>query len=115
MIARVWSARLGSQFLFSYRSHLAAVVFPKLQSIPGFVRAELYMRPLGEESDRQKPFTRPLRGELEIVVTTVWKDLESIDSFAYPDREAAVVAPEAAAILSDYDRRVRHYEISLTA
>jgi len=29
-----------------------------------------------------------------------------------PDRETAVVANEAAALLTDYDRRVRHYEVA---
>jgi hypothetical protein len=55
-----------------------------------------------------------VHGEVEITVTTVWTGFEAIEAFAHPDREAAVVAPEAAALLSDYDRRVRHYEIALT-
>lgn len=101
MIARVWSASAFAKNLEAYKSHLSRNVFPGLRSIPGFVRAEL--------------FTRASAGELEIVVTTLWKDLASIEAFAHPDREAAVVAPEAAALLTDYDRRVRHYEVSLTA
>jgi heme-degrading monooxygenase HmoA len=63
---------------------------------------------------RAELFTRQLGSKAEIVVTTVWKDLTAIEAFAHPDREAAVVAPEAATLLSDYDRRVRHYEIALT-
>jgi len=100
MIARVWSARASFLNLEPYKLHLSRKVFPELRSIPGFVRAEL--------------FTRADAGESEIVVTTVWKDLASIDAFAHPDREAAVIAAEAAALLTDYDRRVRHYEIALT-
>jgi len=100
MIARVWSARASSQNLEAYKSHLSGKVFPELRSIRGFVRAELFTRATGKE--------------FEIVVTTVWTDLGSIDAFAHPDREAAVVAAEAAALLTHYDRRVRHYEISLT-
>jgi hypothetical protein len=45
-------------------------------------------------------------------VTTVWQSLEAIDAFASPDRETAVVASEARALLTDYDRRVRHYEVA---
>jgi len=30
------------------------------------------------------------------------------------DRESAVVAPEAAALLTDFDKRVRHYEVGLS-
>ena len=99
MIARVWSARAVAMNLEAYKTHLSRNVFPELRSIEGFVRAELLTRGSGDE--------------IEIVVTTVWKDFAVIDAFAHPDREAAVVAPEAAALLSDYDRRVRHYEIAL--
>jgi len=49
---------------------------------------------------------------VEILVTTVWQSLEAIEAFAGTDREAAVVASEAAALLTDYDRRVRHYEVA---
>jgi len=100
MIARVWTARATSHNLEAYKTHLARNVFPELRSLKGFVRGELFTRVAGDE--------------FEIVVTTVWKDFAAIDAFARPDREAAVVAPEAAALLSDYDRRVRHYEIALT-
>jgi heme-degrading monooxygenase HmoA len=100
MIARVWSARASAQNLDAYKTHLSRNIFPELRSISGFVRAEL--------------FTRAVGNEFEITVTTIWQDFSAIDAFAHPDREAAVVAPEAAALLTDYDRRVRHYEISLT-
>jgi hypothetical protein len=101
MIARVWSARASSsQNLDAYKSNLSKSVFPELPSIQELVRAEL--------------FTRAVENEFEIIVTTLWQDFSAIDAFAHPDREAAVVAPEAAALLTDYDRRVRHYEISLS-
>jgi heme-degrading monooxygenase HmoA len=45
-------------------------------------------------------------------VTTVWQSLQAIDAFAGSDRETAVVASDAAALLTDYDRRVRHYEVA---
>jgi hypothetical protein len=44
---------------------------------------------------------------------TIWQSNSAIDAFAGPDREAAVVAPEAAALLTDYDRRVRHFEVAM--
>jgi hypothetical protein len=43
---------------------------------------------------------------------TVWQSFDAIDAFAGSDRETAVVASEAAALLTDYDRRVRHYEVA---
>jgi len=102
MIARYWSARLPAQNLPAYREHLERSVFPGLKSIPGFVRAELLVRDLAG-------------AELEVVVLSVWQSLKAIDAFANPDREAAVVAPAAAALFTTYDRRVRHYEISSNA
>jgi len=57
---------------------------------------------------------RPTENALEILVITVWQSISAIDAFAGPDREAAVVAPEAATLLTDYDRRVRHFEIART-
>ena len=98
MIARYWSARLSARNLASYREHLERNVFPELQSIPGFIRAELLTHTSGSEVD--------------VVVLSVWNSFEAIDSFAGPDRESAVVAPSAAALLTSYDRRVRHFEIA---
>ncbi len=100
MIARVWSARAAAKNLDAYKTHVSRNVFPELRAIDGFVSAEVFTRPTGDE--------------IEIVVTTVWKDFAAIDAFAHPDREAAVVAPEAVVLLNDYDKRVRHYEIALT-
>jgi hypothetical protein len=50
---------------------------------------------------------------VEILVATYWSSFTAIDAFAGSDREAAVVAPEAAALLTDYDERVRHYEVAI--
>jgi heme-degrading monooxygenase HmoA len=51
--------------------------------------------------------------ETEVVVNTFWKDLASIEVFAGSDRDAAVVAPEAAALLNSYDKRVKHYVVDV--
>src|SRR5438132_403971 len=40
-------------------------------------------------------------------------NLESIRNFAGTDLEAAVVGPEAAALLTTFDRRVQHSEIAV--
>lgn len=98
MIARYWSARAPARNLPAYLDHFRQNVVPELKAVSGFVRAEL--------------LTRELTGaELELVVLSIWQSLESIDAFANPDRDAAVVAPAATALFTSYDRRVRHYEI----
>jgi hypothetical protein len=50
---------------------------------------------------------------MEILVTTYWASFAAIDAFAGADRESAVVAAEAAALLTDFDKRARHYEVAL--
>jgi hypothetical protein len=50
---------------------------------------------------------------VEIIVLTFWRSLDSIRGFAGPDLEGAVVAEEAAALLTQFDRRVRHYEVAV--
>jgi heme-degrading monooxygenase HmoA len=50
---------------------------------------------------------------VEILVLTFWRSLDAIHGFAGADLEAAVVAEEAAALLTGFDRRVRHYEVGV--
>ncbi len=95
MIARVWTARASKENLQRYLSHFREHVLPELKSCTGFVSAQL--------------FTREEAADHEVLVTTYWESMQSIDAFAGSDREAAVVAPQAAALLTSYDHRVRHY------
>jgi heme-degrading monooxygenase HmoA len=100
MIARLWSARTTLALSHSYLQHFEQAVQPQLQSVSGFLGATVY--------------TRPVSTAVEILVTTYWNSLDSIEAFAGADREAAVVAVEAAALLTDFDQRVRHYEVPIT-
>jgi heme-degrading monooxygenase HmoA len=100
MIARYWSARLPAQSLVLYKQHFSQHVIPQLKTVPGFVRAELLTRNSGNE--------------FELIVLSIWESLDAIRAFAGADHEAAVVAPAAAALFTDYDRRVRHFEIKLS-
>jgi hypothetical protein len=56
---------------------------------------------------------RALPGAVEILVLTFWRSADSIRGFAGADVESAVVAEEAAALLTHFDRRVRHYEVAV--
>jgi heme-degrading monooxygenase HmoA len=98
MIARLWSARTTSALSTRYLEHFWHTVTPMLRAHEGYVSASVLVR--------------PYRDSVEILVVTVWQSFESIDAFAGADRESAVVASDAAALLSDYDRRVRHYEVA---
>ena len=101
MIARIWSAQTTPALSDAYLHHFEQSVQPQLQRLDGFLGVTVC--------------TRPAPGAVEIVVTTYWKSFAAIDAFAGADRESAVVAPEAAALLTDFDKRVRHYEVAVPA
>jgi uncharacterized protein len=99
-ILRRWSARATEAQLPKYLEHFSKNVLPELRHVPGYLAANVSLR--------------RLESEVEIIVETTWCSLESIRAFAGPDLEAAVVADQAAAHLTSFDRRVRHSEIAIT-
>jgi heme-degrading monooxygenase HmoA len=100
VIARVWSARTTREWGPLYAEHLRTHVLPSLKAVAGYRGARLWERPLGEG--------------IEIVVVTHWDSLDAIRGFAGDEIERAVVADEAAALLLEFDDRVRHYELVVT-
>jgi heme-degrading monooxygenase HmoA len=98
MIARFWSAHTTPALSEAYLHHFEQVVQPQLQRLDGFLGATVC--------------ARPVPGAVEILVTTYWKTFAAIDAFAGADRETAVVSVEAAALLTDFDKRVRHYDLT---
>jgi uncharacterized protein len=99
-ILRGWSARTTEAQFPKYLEHFSKNVLPELRRVPGY---------LGATVSRCR-----VDDEIEIVVETTWRSLESIRNFAGPDLEAAVVADDAAALLTNFDRRVRHFEIVIS-
>ncbi|HXN19561.1 MAG TPA: antibiotic biosynthesis monooxygenase [Candidatus Binatus sp.] len=97
MIVRTWRGRTSISNQSAYLEHFRRSVIPELQAIKGFRGASLLIRNLS--------------GEVEVFVLTKWTSLEAIRMFAGNAIEKAVVAPEAAAVLVEYDRAVRHYEV----
>jgi hypothetical protein len=47
----------------------------------------------------------------EFEIVTVWQSRKAIEAFAGQDTDVAVIPEVAQAMLSDFDRHVRHYEI----
>lgn len=97
-ILRHWSARTTDAQLPKYLEHFSKNVLPELRRVPGYLGANLSVRHTA--------------GDAEIFVETTWRSFEAVRHFAGADLEAAVVAPEAAALLKDYDSRVRHSQIA---
>src|SRR5690242_1208148 len=100
-ILRHWSARTTETQLLRYLDHFSKNVLPELRRVNGFLGVTVSLCHSTNEA--------------EIFVETTWRSLEAIRGIAGADVEAAVVAPEAAALLTDYDRRVRHTEITISA
>ena len=97
-VERVWSARTTGSGAASYRDYFERVVVPELAAVAGFRGSRVLQRELDA-------------GAVEIVVVTSWESLAVIRGFAGDDIERAVVHDEAAALFTDYDRTVRHFDV----
>jgi heme-degrading monooxygenase HmoA len=99
MIARVWSARTTGAQAPAYVEHLKTQVLPAVRGMDGYGGAMLLERAADDG--------------IEIIVLTFWRSIEAIRGFAGANLEGAVVAEEAVALLTQFDRRVRHYEVAV--
>jgi len=99
-ILRQWSAQTRETLWPIYLDHFSRNVVPELRRVDGYLGARLFVRRADDK--------------VEILVETNWRSLESSRRFSGPDLESAVVTEEAAALLTEYDRRVRHFEVVLT-
>jgi mannose-6-phosphate isomerase-like protein (cupin superfamily) len=99
MIARRWTARAEeSDQADAYVAHFEASVRPHLKSTEGFLGVTV-------ECVRDDAGT-------EIVVVSRWESMDAVRAFAGADVDLAVVDPEARAVLSQFDTRVRHVELA---
>ena len=96
-IARIWTCRADPKDPDAYPRHFKDKVLPELDSIPGFLGAML-MR-------------RELDNAVEYTVLTRWVSMDVIRRFTGRDLNAAVVSPDIAIKLIDYDKHVTHSEI----
>jgi heme-degrading monooxygenase HmoA len=97
VISRQWRGLAQQDQAQNYVKHLRTETFPALRRLQGFVSASLLSRRLGNG--------------IEFLVVTQWESLDAIARFSGPDLEAAVVPPKAAAMMIEYDRRARHFEV----
>ena len=97
MIARHWKGIAGPEDADKYIEHLRRDTFPQLSGIHGFVGASILKRQVDQG--------------VEFLIVTVWDSMEAIERFAGETADAAVVPPAVQAMMIDYERKVRHYEI----
>lgn len=97
MIARTWRGETIPANADQYLRFCQEKVFPSLKAIAGHRGAYVLQRNAG--------------GIVEFMVVTLWESMQAIREFAGQNPEAAVVEPEARAILTDFDAHVRHFEV----
>ena len=97
MISRQWRGLAKPECAQAYVEHLQSETFPAIRKLPGLVSASILRRVVPEG--------------VEFLIVTQWASLASIRGFAGSNAETAVVPEKAAAMMIDYDRQVRHYEV----
>jgi antibiotic biosynthesis monooxygenase (ABM) superfamily enzyme len=99
MISRIWHGYTTPANAEAYENMLAHEIFSWIagRQIPGYRGIQLLRRRAGDEIE---------------FITIMWFDtLDSVRTFAGEDYEAAVVLPQAQALLAHYDARSQHYEV----
>jgi heme-degrading monooxygenase HmoA len=97
MIARHWRGVAKADRADAYVEHLRSETFPALRRLRGFVSASI--------------LRRPVAGGVEFLILTTWQSLDAIRAFAGDDIDTAVVPDVAQAMMIDYDRVARHFEV----
>ena len=97
MISRHWKGIAKPGEADNYIEHLRTDTFPKLSEIGGFISASILKRAVDQGT--------------EFLIITVWESIESIEKFAGAEADVAVVPDVVQAMMIEYDRIVRHYEV----
>jgi heme-degrading monooxygenase HmoA len=96
VIVRCWKGIATTDNAKKYIEHLDRSIMPILRTLQGFERIEVMTRSVAEG--------------IEFKVQTYWQTMDDITQFATRNLSDAVVADEAKAVLSTYDKTVTHYE-----
>jgi len=97
VISRQWRGLAHASRAADYERHLREGTFPQLRRIAGFVDAAI--------------LRRNLEPGVEFLVVTRWTSMAAIREFAGNNAVGAVVPPEVRAMMIEYDKTVRHYEV----
>lgn len=101
MICRMWHGWTPPEAADAYDSYLKNELFPRVQ------------RELAARGYRGFHVLRRDRGKEVEFVTLVWFDsLDAVRGFAGPNYEVPVISEKARRLLSHYDDRCEHYDLS---
>jgi heme-degrading monooxygenase HmoA len=101
VILRSWSGRATAAGADAYVAYVRGTLLPRLQGIEGHRGALVATRRSGDE--------------VTVTVLTFWESMAAIRRFAGAEATAAVVEPEARAILTSGDAFVEHFDVRLDA
>jgi len=73
-------------------------VLPSLRGIGGYLGGRVLRRKVDEQ--------------VEFLVLTQWDSWDAIRAFAGENPDAAVIEPAAKAVLTEFDRVVRHFHVA---
>jgi heme-degrading monooxygenase HmoA len=96
MISRLWRGWTSPENAGAYEELLRMRILPGIHRVDGYRGAYLLRRDAG--------------AEVEFATITLWDLMDAVRAFAGQDHEAAVVPPEARALLSRFDVTSQHYE-----
>ncbi|HTZ31765.1 MAG TPA: hypothetical protein VMH31_04865 [Methylomirabilota bacterium] len=99
MVVRFWSARTTQVRFPEYLRHFQEHVLPRLREVDGYLESRVLSQSDGVV--------------VQFIVETLWSSSASVEHFAGPDPDQAVIADEALELLTSYDRRARHYHVDL--
>jgi hypothetical protein len=101
MICRMWRGSTALNNADSYETYLIDELFPRLE------------RELRERGYRGYHLLRTTRhAEIEFVTMLWFENLEAVRSFAGENLEIPVISAKAKALLSRFDDRCEHYELT---
>jgi heme-degrading monooxygenase HmoA len=95
MILRSWSGLATPAGTEAYVAYVRGTLLPALRRLEGHRGALVLARGEGDA--------------MKVTVLTLWDSMASIQRFAGTDATAAVVEPEAQALLTGFDARVEHF------
>src|SRR5262249_43171021 len=97
MILRAWSAIATPAGADAYVVYAQGTLLPTLRRLEGHRGALVLGRREGDT--------------VKVAVLTLWDSMAAIQRFAGADVTAAVVEPEAQALLTRFDARVEHFDV----
>jgi hypothetical protein len=100
MVARIWHGYTTVENADTYEAMLKPELLPGLGSKRGFRGSYLMRRALG--------------AEVEFITIILWESIDDIRAIAGEDYEAAVVPDERKKVLSRWDLKAAHYDITST-